>query len=451
MNTLDGRIIFGLADASLSAHSQGMHVYILRRSEGGSNTNIFVGNFYFGGGSAVTFDCTDVIASDGVVLIEDDFNVSGSSIESKIANKYSVQVRWTDGGANVTSTVWVAKVHDYGNGALDDGSCFFNPTSYKSAATILLQGFNNSGDSILLPHYPIHGNNCPFGLTFMVGDNVTSVPLLIAIDDYSSSTTVTASGNTFSYINNCGSLTNNGIVALSNGALYVTGGQSAIKVKSGNDTWIYVRYAAGDSNTFSADYPCAFAYVEGSINLDFDDDVDYGNVDTSDLLFCSKVIPSVGDYAYETAEGRYEIIKTGFSSDRYGYKAAIFDCCPKRYYLFWMDRYGSFQCQPFSDNAKYSETFERVEIKDYQDRRRYANIQVQGKWSLNSGWIEEKLYPYYESLYTSPIVFLYDVKNDKRFNVMVTGDYVEKTYRSEKRMINISMDLEENKRQSIIY
>lgn len=134
-----------------------------------------------------------------------------------------------------------------------------------------------------------------------------------------------------------------------------------------------------------------------------------------------------------------------------GYKAAIFDVCPKRYYLFWQDRYGSFQCQAFNDYANYSETFDRSEVVDYRHRRRNAQIQIQSKWKLNSGWISEELYPYYESIYTSPVLILYDYKFDKRFSVMVSGNYDEKTYRNQKKMINMNLDLQENKTQNIIY
>lgn len=133
------------------------------------------------------------------------------------------------------------------------------------------------------------------------------------------------------------------------------------------------------------------------------------------------------------------------------FKAAIFDICPKRFYLFWQDRYGSFQCQGFNDYANYSETFTRTEVQDYQNRRRNANIQVQNKWKLNSGWITEDLYPYYESIYTSPLLILYDSERDERHTVMVSGDYEEKTYRNQKKMINMTLDLQENKKQNIIY
>lgn len=132
-------------------------------------------------------------------------------------------------------------------------------------------------------------------------------------------------------------------------------------------------------------------------------------------------------------------------------KVAIFERCYSRYYLFWQDRFGSFQSQPFSESTDYSEDIKVDEIQNYMNIRRRANVTVQPKWKITSGWIKESLYPYYESLYISPVLKLLDTKYDQVYDVIFNGNYVEKNYRNQKKLINITLDLEQTNTQNILY
>lgn len=129
------------------------------------------------------------------------------------------------------------------------------------------------------------------------------------------------------------------------------------------------------------------------------------------------------------------------------------DICPSRYYLLWQDRYGSFQSQPFEKVDTYSESFERSEIRNYRNARRNAQIQIQPRWQINSNWIEEAKYPFYESIFTSPYLVLYDTKEDAKYNVLVTeSDYVEKTSKNQrKQLFNLTLNLELDRKQNILY
>lgn len=142
------------------------------------------------------------------------------------------------------------------------------------------------------------------------------------------------------------------------------------------------------------------------------------------------------------------VIDTTNSSNK---AIAIFDNCYKRYYLFWQDRMGGYQSQAFNDYSKYTESFDVTETQDYQNTRKKSSIQVQPKWKLNSGWIAENLFPIYESIYVSPILLLYDSHSDRLYEVMISGDYVEKTYRDEKKLLNLNLELEASTKQNIIY
>lgn len=137
--------------------------------------------------------------------------------------------------------------------------------------------------------------------------------------------------------------------------------------------------------------------------------------------------------------------------DDFHNKIAVLDYCYKRYYLLWQDRYGGFQSQALLDKVTYSETYNVTETQNYRNERNKSFIQVQPKWKLSTGWIKEDVFPYYESIYVSPIIVLYDTYEDKSYEVIVNSSYTEKTYKNEKKMLNISLDLETSSKQNIMY
>lgn len=131
---------------------------------------------------------------------------------------------------------------------------------------------------------------------------------------------------------------------------------------------------------------------------------------------------------------------------------AKFDYC-SRYFLRWMDRYGMPQVQPFNGTNIFSETFENNETINYKNQRKKSNILVQPKWRLNSKWLNSDLYPFYESIFVSPYLQLYDAKEDKIYNVLVSNtDYTEKTFKNQgNQMFNLQLEVELDKKQDIIY
>jgi hypothetical protein len=141
-----------------------------------------------------------------------------------------------------------------------------------------------------------------------------------------------------------------------------------------------------------------------------------------------------------------------YSTERYEYTIAKFDN-KSRFFLRWKDRYGMPQVQPFAGTDKYSESIESREITDYKNTRRIVGKSIQPKFLLNSGWIEEQYYPYYESIYISPYLQLYDAVYDKLYNVILTNnDYEKKTAKNQnKQLFNIQLEVELDTKQSMIY
>ena len=140
------------------------------------------------------------------------------------------------------------------------------------------------------------------------------------------------------------------------------------------------------------------------------------------------------------------------SSQRYSYKIANLDG-KSRYFLKWRDRYGMPQCQPFKGTHTYSEGVEKSTITNYQNIKKIIDVSVNGKWKLNTDWISERLYPFYESIFVSPWLQLYDAKEDKLYSVILTNtDYTEKTFKNQNRsLFNLQLDVELDSKQTIIY
>ena len=133
-------------------------------------------------------------------------------------------------------------------------------------------------------------------------------------------------------------------------------------------------------------------------------------------------------------------------------KVAEINSCKERYYLLWQDRYGSYQSQPFKGKMEYSEDITNEEILSYTGRRRKSNVIVQPKWKLNSGWLKEQVFPFYESIYVSPILKLYDTKTENEYDVILKDTpYVEKKYLNDKKLLSIELNLEATETQNIIY
>lgn len=127
--------------------------------------------------------------------------------------------------------------------------------------------------------------------------------------------------------------------------------------------------------------------------------------------------------------------------------------CPAPYYLLWQDRYGGMQSQPFEKTLTYSETVSHTSLIDSKNRTYYINSEIIPKWRINSSWINQKYYPYYESIYCSPYVKLYITETDQLIDVLVDNtEYIEKTFSNQsKNLFNLTLDLSATQNQKILH
>lgn len=124
-----------------------------------------------------------------------------------------------------------------------------------------------------------------------------------------------------------------------------------------------------------------------------------------------------------------------------------------RFFLKWKDRYGMPQCQPFAGTELYSENVNRDEITTLKNNRKIISANVQPKWKLNTKWINQKYYPFYESIFVSPYLQLYDTHEDKIYDVvLVNTNYEEKTfYNQNRQMFNLQLEVELSSTQKMIF
>ena len=116
------------------------------------------------------------------------------------------------------------------------------------------------------------------------------------------------------------------------------------------------------------------------------------------------------------------------TNQRYKYTIAKFDN-QSRYFLKWKDRYGMPQVQPFGGTYKYSESINKNTITNYKNSKKIIDISNTPRWALNSKWIKQEYYPFYESIFVSPYLQLFDAKEDKLYNVILKNtEYDEKTF-----------------------
>lgn len=131
---------------------------------------------------------------------------------------------------------------------------------------------------------------------------------------------------------------------------------------------------------------------------------------------------------------------------------ATVDDCNARYFLYWYDRTGALQCQPFTKNVVMSEEFKSETKVDMIDNESVILKSVTTSWSLNSDWLSYEQYKAFESIFTSGYLYLYDNDFEEGFEVMVTDkEWVEKTLYNKSKMFKLSINVQQSKPQNILY
>lgn len=386
-----------------SVPAKGMYKYEVQVQDLYYSTwnTVFVGNYYNNGERFYTFDITDICRNRKSTL-----HTSGSTdidIDVNIVEQYRITVTKDNKGTTVSGTTFfVAHIYTYPNlqygydPGLSPDTVFFdiNTSIPQYLVSVLLQGSNKSRSpqstkpSIYL---------------------IPQYPNVDNSQDLSHSLTMTF-----------------GLSIESGSAIQDV---KIISVERGK--------AYSNQNNWLGQYDMSHLNVEYYTHTFFGS---FGKfIDDSDS--------HIPDYNIDV----YITWKDSAGTSQYR-KVAEIKSCKERYYLLWQDRYGSYQSQPFKGKMEYSEDITNEEILSYTGRRRKSNVVVQPKWKLNSGWIKEQLFPFYESIYVSPILKLYDTKTGHEYDVILKDTpYVEKKYNNDRKLLSIELNLEASETQNIIY
>jgi hypothetical protein len=133
-------------------------------------------------------------------------------------------------------------------------------------------------------------------------------------------------------------------------------------------------------------------------------------------------------------------------------KVANVDLCVADYYLIWYDRTGAYQCQPFSKKATHTESITTNNLVNAIEETRPYEKLVDDKWTINSDWLTDAEYKAFESIFTSPYLYLYDSKLNTGWWVnCVDKNWTQKTSKNQKKLFNLQVNLQANKSQRILY
>lgn len=133
-------------------------------------------------------------------------------------------------------------------------------------------------------------------------------------------------------------------------------------------------------------------------------------------------------------------------------KVADVDECPAPFYLIWMDRTGAYQCQPFTKRIDYSESIATTNVTNMLGEERPYEKNVTSQWTLHTDWMDDDSHKAYESVLTSPWIYLYDTENDQGWYVNCTdSNWTDRKYKNQKRMFYLTINLKSIGTQEMIY
>ena len=396
MNYLNDRITQRIDLGAVPA--KGMYKYEVQVYHLGWDS-VFVGNYYNNGLRYYTFDITDICRNRKSTIHKTEY--SNYDKDVNIVQQYRIIVtKDTEGNTITGPTFFVAHIYTYPNlqygydpGFSTDNVFFDINTNTEYYVSVLLQGSSR---------YRSIESSSPSMYLIPQYPNVNNSQDLPYYETMTFGLTI-ESGNSIESVTIFG-------------------------VKSGQDY-------SNQNNWF------------GRYDMDINQELYTHTFFSSFGKFIDDVDQDIPDYDIDV----YITWKNSSSVSQYK-KVAEIKSCKERYYLLWQDRYGSYQSQPFKGKMEYSEDITNDEILSYTGRRRKSNVIVQPKWKLNSGWLKEQLFPFYESIYISPILKLYDTKTGHEYDVILEDTpYVEKKYLNDKKLLSIELNLQATETQNTIY
>jgi len=447
MTTLDKKEI-GYAISVPSGTAAGMYRYNVFRNYTDLTTNgelVFAGNFYYNGTSSIVgFNVIDIARS---LKYTSNIEAEANCQPAKLVQWFRIIAYF--GGTTVYSSWYpMAMVYQYPyfKNYTDPENVYIS--GYGNEHSVPLQGlYADKSGYMLVPHYPLMETySHMFTQSFITTSDATNFNINVYSSDIPGDLTATLSPividiHNYKRITYIGTVTSDQ-VAVGYFADY-DGADHPIRVSKVQTVGQSVRI------TFTEELPNI-----NSINFyeptSYSDTITINSPSPTDAMSRTFTCP-LGDLVdLDEAEslGVGDLMVADESS---GVDIAILDNCYKRYYLMWQDRLGGWQSQAFNDKMTYSEDITNYETKDYGNERHKSQVTVQPKWKLYTNWLSEEVFPMYESIFISPVLLLFDTQENKTYKVICKGNFTEKKYKNEKKLLSLTIDLESTMQQNIIY
>ena len=447
MTTLDKKET-GYGISVPSGTAAGMYRYNVYRNYSDLSANgelVFCGNFYYNGTSAIVgFNVIDIARS---LKYTSNIEAEVNCQPAKLVQYFRIIAYF--GQTSVTSSWYpIAMVYQYPNfkSYTDPETVYIS--GYGNEHSVPLQGLYADGSGyMLVPHYPLmETHSHMFTQSFITTSDTTNFNINVYSSDIPGDLTVTLSSIVVDFRNPK--------------RITYLGTVTSDQVAAG----YFADYEG-------ADHPIRVTNVQTisqSVRITFDEELPninsinfYEPISYSDTITINSPYPSdtmsrtftcfLGDFVDFGESEKWGDGNLFVADESSGVDIAILDNCYKRYYLMWQDRLGGWQSQAFNDKMTYSEDITNSETKDYGNERHKSQVTVQPKWKLNSNWITEDVFPLYESIFISPELLLFDTVENKTYKVICKGNFTEKKYKNEKKLLSLSLDLESTMQQNIIY
>lgn len=146
---------------------------------------------------------------------------------------------------------------------------------------------------------------------------------------------------------------------------------------------------------------------------------------------------------------------TASVSGRDGYDSnetiiAYVDNNPADYYVMWINRFGTWQCQPLCSKWELTEKVTTNSITSvYNETIPHSKI-TEFNWKLNTHWLTYAEHEEFQSLLTSKYVYLYNTKTHEGHYVTVTdSNWTFKNEVNTSKPFNLTLNLTKSVKQNI--
>lgn len=128
------------------------------------------------------------------------------------------------------------------------------------------------------------------------------------------------------------------------------------------------------------------------------------------------------------------------------------DKCPAEYYVSWINRYGTWQCQPLYSKWEMTENVATSSIVTITNETVPVSKTSEFRWKLNTNWLTYAEHDEFESLLTSKYVYLFNTKTQEGHYVNVeNSDWTFRNSINTRKPFNLTLNLVKSQKYIATY